>query len=161
MLNISTPTPFLSELEKSLSTDVHALYSRVSKCLIGPPQTRSTDGKSILTHVRLGITRCTICTLSGHHSNSQVNDWRAITHSNGSDLSNGDRVTVLVSSTTKSPNPLGTDTVVISTTPRKFCTPSPRLIRINRWSSVWTQPHQRVVSNSKRSGRPFAKWPLR
>lgn len=101
MLNTSILQPFWRELEMSPSTEDQELFSRVSKSQIGPLLKRDTDGKSMLTQDKLGITPCTISTPSGPQCNSGERD-KSQTLSNGSDSSNSVRDLLQDSSITKS-----------------------------------------------------------
>ncbi len=102
----STPKPFSKELEMSTSTEDPELSSRVSKYLIGPPLRRDTAGNSTPTQDKLGKTPCTTSTLNGLLLNSQEKD-KSQTLLNGSDLSNGERVTLQDFSTMKYPSQPG------------------------------------------------------
>merc|ERR1719163_1672476 len=133
-------------------------FSRVSRFQTGPPPNKETDGKSMLTQDKHGTTPCMSSTPSGPQCNSGVKDKNQ-TLLSGLDSSNGVRELLLDSSTTRSPTQLGSDTMVISTTQRKFFTLSLAEIKTNKLFLVWTLLLRREELLSRLSGMPLAKWP--
>lgn len=157
MLNTSILQPFWRELEMSPSTEDQELFSRVSKSQIGPLLKRDTDGKSMLTQDKLGITPCTISTLNGPQCNSGERD-KSQTLSNGSDSSNSVRDLLQDSSTTRCHIQLGSDIMAISITQKRFFTPSLMEIKTNKLSSELIPLLRREESNGKLSMLCFTKW---
>ena len=144
----------------SASTEDQEPCSRDSRSQTGPPLSKETDGKSMLTQDKLGTTPCTNSTLSGLLCNSGERD-KSLTLSSGLDSSNGVRELPQDSSTTRSPIQPGSDTMVISITQRRSFTLSLVEIKINKLFSVWTPPLRKVEPHSRLSGNNLANWPLR
>ena len=111
----------------------------------------------MLTQDKLGITPCTISTLNGPQCNSGEKDKNQ-TSSSGLDSSNSVRDLLQDSSTMRSPIQLGSDTMVISITLRKFFILSLTEIKINKLSLAWTPPPRKEELLSRPNGTPLVRW---
>lgn len=141
------------------STEDPEHFSRVSKSLIGLLLRRDTVGNLMLIPDKLGKTLCTISTPNGLPPNSLEKDKNP-TLLNGSDSNNGVRVTPQDFSTMKSQNQPGSDTEVTWMKQTRLSILSLMLIKSTNSLSVLIPLPQRAESNSKRNGKPFAKWLL-
>ena len=139
------------------STEDQELSSRASRSQTGPPPMLETAGRSMLTPDKLGTTPCTSLTQSGPQCNSGERDKSQMS-SSGLDSSKPVREPHPDSSTTRLPTQLGLDTMVISTTQRRFFTHSLVETKTNKSCSAWTPPLRRAELPSKPSGKLLASW---